>query len=791
MLLICLGISWLAGIILASFFYIPFILAFTCLVPLSLSLLLHRHRKILFLTALYLLVFYSGAWYCRSNLPEENPENLLFYNDRGTVEVHGIIAREPEPKTKSIQLHLDTESIRLDDEWHPVSGTALIFVPLYSAYEYGDVIRVTGKPQTPPQLEDFDYEHYLAVKGIYTTFAFPDIEVIDKGRASKPLQWIYSFRRRISDIIGKTIPEPQASFTRSVVLGMRSSLHDSVTEEFRVTGTAHLLAISGLHLSIIAGIFITIGRRIFGRKGYVYVWLALAVVWFYAVLTGLNPPVLRATIMVSAFLAAEFFGRQNSAFISIVVAAAIMTVISPSTVWDVSFQMSFAAMAGVIFIYPPVQRLIRNLIRRYIGETGVFPGLACTVTDGFSISLGAVLAVWPLVAYYFGTVSPVSPLATLFTLPFLPLVIVSGIITGLTGFVFLPLAEIIGWTNQFFSSCIVQTVRLFSVIPPIDISNLTIIFPVIYYVFLIVVVRYAGRKLQGSEPEILTEHFSSFFKREWIITCLSVAAVFTLAACGSLPDKNLHTCFLDVGQGDAILIQKGNRQVLIDGGPNAGDVMYHLGENMPFYDRTIELVVLTHSDSDHLTGLVEVVNRYRVKTVIYPNMHSDSGLYHTFMDLLDDLNIEHYPVAAGQQIQSGKEVCMDILNPSPETAYSNIDNASIVLMMKSGNFSFLFTGDIMKEVEIQLLSERLVSECTVLKLAHHGSATSTSMEFLNVVKPAIAVISAGEGNRFGHPSYKVLARLQADDTIRIYRTDMQGTIEFITDGDELRVVTEK
>ena len=447
MYLICLCCGWITGILSGSLFSLPAYFTFTGLVPFSLALTVKRQRKVALLAGLFLVTFFFGNYLYTCQLPDNDAQELSFYNGSGNIHLKGMVKRDPESGDKNIRLQIDVTSVLVDKEWRSITGTALVFVPIYSDYSYGDLLLIEGSLETPPQLDDFDYETYLARKGIYSTVYFPKITVLDTGMGIKPMEWVYAFRNGLAEVINKTLPEPHASLTKGIVLGMRSTIPSSTRDEFSHTGTAHLLAISGLHLTIIAGILVSLGIRIFGRKGYVYVWMTIAAIWIYAILTGMNPPVLRSVQMISLFLAAEFFGRQRSSIIALFFAAALMSGFNPQILWDPSFQLSFSAMVGLVFIFPLLQSLSRRVIISRFGETALLTGITSVIADSFSVSIGAIVAVWPLIAYYFGIISPVSPVATFFTLPALPGVIFTGFLCGVTGLIFLPAAQVLAWIS--------------------------------------------------------------------------------------------------------------------------------------------------------------------------------------------------------------------------------------------------------------------------------------------------------------------------------------------------------
>jgi len=288
MSLIYLSGAWVVGILLGLKFSPPFALILAGLIPLPLLFLFRQHRKIIILTSLCLVILFSGAIYFQSSLPTIDKNCLQFYNDQETIEIKGMVNDDPEVRDKTTHLRLSATEIKVDEKWRPISGTALLFVPRYPAYDYGDVLRVTGKLETPPQLDDFDYKGYLAHQGIYSTMLYPGIEILDKGKGFKPLEWVYSVRTRLSQTIATILPEPQASLAQGIILGIRGNIPSSVKTDFSRTGTAHILAISGLHLSIVAGILLSLGIWLFGRRRYFYIWLALGIIWLYALLTGMH-----------------------------------------------------------------------------------------------------------------------------------------------------------------------------------------------------------------------------------------------------------------------------------------------------------------------------------------------------------------------------------------------------------------------------------------------------------------------------------------------------------------------
>ncbi len=800
MLLIYLSCAWVAGIFLGAKFAPPAAIILTGLVPLPLLFWFHRQPRPIILASLCIIVFFGGALYFQSSLTAVDGSHLSFYNDRGTVEIKGVVATDPEVRDKTTHLPLSVNEVRMDEEWREVSGEALLFVPRYPAYAYGDELLVTGKLETPPQLDDFDYTDYLAHQGIYSTMLYPRVEVLGTGKGFKPLELVYSLRNRLSQALAEALPEPQASLAQGMVLGKRGTIPSSLEDDMTRSGTAHLLAISGLHLGILAGMLLSLGIWLFGRRHGTYIWLTLGVIWLYVLITGMHPPVIRGAIMASLFLTAELLGRQRSAFTALAFAAAIMVGISPQILWQAAFQMSFMAMAGLIFIFPPLRALGRKAVNAMLGEDRMVVPPANFITDSFGVTLGAILAVWPLVAHYFGIVSFTAPLATFLVLPVLPGVIITGVLAGGIGLIALPVAQVIAWLAWLFLSYFVLVVNVFAAFPLAFLEVGSINTGVIagYYLALGLALWFYSHHRRAST---LTAESRSRLRWgvtktadlvlrlpvKWVIPPLLVLAILVSVTAATMPDDKLHVSFFDVGEGDAILVRRGSQEVLIDGGPSPQAIGLGLGKQMPFWDRTIEMVILTHPHADHLTGLVEVLQRYQVGQVLYAESDYQSPLYDEWLSLIKNTRCTIAQV--GQEIDLGRGAIVQVLNPQyPPLSgtESDVDNNGVVLRLSLGKISFLFTADIFWEAEFDLTRCRAGLSSTVLKVAHHGSDTSTTEEFLDAVDPRLAVVSTGGDSSSAHPAPEVVGRLEgklrAED---VYRTDEHGTIEFITDGERL------
>ncbi|MFA5309175.1 MAG: DNA internalization-related competence protein ComEC/Rec2 [Dehalococcoidales bacterium] len=801
-MLIYLSCVWVVGIFVGYKIDLPPWFCLLALLPLPWLFVARPYRKQLILVSLGIFLFVMAAVYAYGSLYSVDESKLRFYNDLGPAEIKGTVAADPDVRDRSTRLTLSVDAIFVDGAWREVDGKALVVVPRYPEYAYGDVLHLAGELETPSPIGDFDYRGYLAHQGIYTTLYYPHVDVLGEDQGFTPLAWIYALRGRLADTLAEVLPEPQAALAQGILLGLRGNIPADLNQDFVRSGMSHLLAISGFNVSIMAGIMLGVGLWLFGRKRYLYIWLALVAVWFYTVITGFNPPVVRAAVMASLFLIAEALGRQRSAAAALTLAAAVMVGINPYILGDASFQLSFMAMAGLIFIYPVLRDFGRGIVTSRLGDDGFFVSLADMMVDTMSAALAAIIAVWPLIAYYFGLFSLTGPLATFLATPLLTVIIAIGSLAALSGLVSLPVAQIIGWLAwPFLSLMILVAGGLGSPsLASVQVDWINPAFITGYYLALAAaVLLHAKRKrlrslvagtagfMQGSVG--LSPGLSRGIR--WLMVALLLLAALVSYTAATLPGKDLRVSFLDVGQGDAILIRQGNRQILIDGGPSPQAITLELSRCLPFWDRTIDVVVLTHAHQDHLAGLVEVMRRYGVRQLIYPDFDYPSPQLDAMLALAGEKEVACTVARAGLQIELGDGVVIEVLSPGGEfitgTA-SDVDNNAAVLLLRDGDITFLFTADILSDTELELIYERAGLSGTVLKVAHHGSDSSTTPQFLAVVDPRAAVISVGADNTYGLPDDSVIALLgEKVGADNVYRTDEDGTITFTTDGKRLWV----
>jgi competence protein ComEC len=786
MRLVAASISWILGIYLGWLTLSPlhYFLLLSVFLLVLLVAVIWRSKGLALWGGLCLIVLLGGigCYHWRANEP-----TLEAFNNRGTVEMRGEVVRDPEFADGVTKLTFSAQEIWVGDEWAEVSGKVLIKTTILPAYSLGELLEVRGELRSLSEVEDSDYRTYLDRQGFCSTLAYPEINFLERG-------WLFGLRNRLAQSLSSALAEPQASLGEALLLGIRSHIPDSLRSDFYQTGTTHLLAISGFNIAIIGGMVFVGAAWLFGRRRPTYILLGLASVWFYALLTGMQPPVFRAAIMFSLFLVSLWLGRPGSAMPSLTLAAAIMVGISPSVLWDVSFQLSFVAVAGLVLLYPAFRQWGRRVVAR---EPDAVSSALRPVIDGTALGLAAIVATLPLTVYYFGSISLFALPATILVSLFMPGALLSAAMTAVLGLFAPTLAWFVGWSAWFFLSCMIEVVDGFGSVGFGSLSVGAVHGGWVwgYYVVLVMLisrkqVATVFSRLGGygrTWLSVLAE-LTHRLPKKWAVGLLVVSTSLVWVAVLSAPGERLEVSFFDVGEGDAILIETpAGQQILIDGGPDIGGVCLELGKKLPFWDKSLDLVVLTHSDDDHVTGLVEVLRRYEVEQVLETGLSENTPAYDTWLELIDQKGIKRTVAEAGQQIELGDGMVIEVIWPRAnplEGTGSDANNNSVVLRLVWGEVSFLFTGDIEEQAEMEILYSDQWCELnsTVLKVAHHGSARSTSSQFIAAVGPQVAVVSVGVNNYFGHPSDETLARL---DGVEVYRTDEHGTITFTTDGERL------
>ena len=808
MTLVYLAIAWFAGIAFAKTISLPWQVVPVLGLAAFLGLLLWRDDARVRWGASCALVFALGAGRLLLAVPHFDETSLATYNDAGWVTLEGVVVGEPDEREYYTNLRVRTERLTLPDGTElEVEGVALVQVERYPQRHYGDRVLVTGLLETPPILEGFSYREYLARQGIHSLVHRAQVTLLAERQANPLLYRLFAFKRVAQSTIASILPEPQASLLTGILLGIETGIPVDLMDAFSTTGMTHIIAISGFNITIVSGILAGLARRLFGQRRVV--WIAVGGVVIYTVLVGASAAVVRAAIMGILYLWARHLGRGSFAPVSLAAAAVVMTALNPYTLWDVGFQLSVAATAGLVLYTEPLERVFEQVLARVVSAERA-QKIVGLVSEALIVTLAAQLTTTGIILHYFGRLSLVTLLANFLVLPAQTAVMVWGGIATLLGLIVRPLGQAVGWVAWVFLTYTIEIVRLTAQVPYASVPvKMTGWMTFVYYVLLggltwwLAQPRERRRELWDrlKKPGFFRKtRFLDTLETKVLAGAAGILLVLGFFAWRSLPDGRLHVVFLDVGQGDAIFIQTpSGRQVLIDGGPSDSVLLSQLGRQMPFWDRTLDVVLLTHPDSDHITGLVGMLERYQVETVIFREVEMASEVYDYWLQLVEMEGADVYQGESGLRMALDEGLGMTVLHPGAELPGGmelNANNSSVVTRLVYGQVSVLLTGDIEAEVEHQLVAEGTALSSTVLKAAHHGSCSSTTQAFLDAVAPEVVVISVGADNDFGHPCAEVLERLEdalseRDRGLPVYRTDEYGVVDVVTDGVQVWVKTER
>jgi competence protein ComEC len=731
---------------------------------------------------------------------------IAAFNDGAAVTFQTVAADDSEEHGRAISTRLRVTQLQADSgDSQPMSGGVLLWEPSTAPrHRYGDVLDVTGKLTSPSPLPNFDYPQYLAQQGIVSVADFPQVTATGASHGNAVLLAAHRLRRSLSSALAEALPQPQAALAQGILLGERSVLPQDLKDNLNATSTSHIIALSGYNVTLVAGFCIGAFAWLIGRRRAAL--LALFATAGYVLLTDVSPSLLRAAIMGGLYIFATLLGRPNGGPAPLLLAGAVMAGLQPSVVTDVSFQLSFAATAGLIVLVPLFRERIIDASERFGGlQAHLQQGPLSALFEIAVVTAAASLASLPLIALHFQRVSLVALPANVVVLPSVPFIMLSSMSVALAGLVCQPLAHFLGYFAWAGLTYMTTGVRLFATLPfaSLELRRFNTEQCTAMYFVLAAFAWLLSRRRPGSKT---LRRIRSPLRRVlalparplraiptvWLAGALALPAVLTWTAVFSAPDGRLTVEMFNVGQGDSILIRTPDGQkLLVDGGPDGATVERALDETLPFWDRKLDIVLSTHTDSDHLTGLITIVQRYNVGQVIEAPIQTDNALIDEWDGLLDAKSIPHQEVEAGGWVDLGRGIRLQVLGPSqPLLSGTSADtnNNSLVLKLTWGSASFLLPGDIEGPGETALLAEHVDLRATVLKVPHHGSTYSSGQEFLNAVQPVLSVISVGADNTYGDPAASTLQRL---DSSIVYRTDQQGDVTFSTDGERLWVTPER
>jgi len=704
------------------------------------------------------------------------------------MRIRGVLRVDPVTGDTTQRFAISVREVQRAGGWQPASGGVQIWTGLLPRFESGDVVEIEGRLELPPKNEGFDYAEYLGHRGIHSTLAFPAIRVVGHDDDNVLRAAVLNVRRRLAHGLALALPEPQASLAQGVLLGQRSALPRDLNDDLNATNTSHLVVVSGANVVLVSAFAAGLLTWAFGRRRALL--LSVVVVLAYMLLVGASPPVVRGTIMGILLVLAQVTGRRTNGLISVTFAAAVMIGVQPSAVRDVSFQLSFAATAGIVFLAGPLHDWLIEWLARLFRREAMPRAVSAFLVLPLATTIAAIVATEPLIALNFGRISLVAVPANMLVVPVFGLVLASSALAALGGLI--PHAHLLFAAPAYF--LLTYWITIAGGLSSIPFSSMTFggyssPWAFISYVAITLVSFTALRRFGRPPPRPSSE--SVDWRRLAPVAAVVVPIAALVGSAGILlrpaEPARLEVTIVDVGQGDAILIEAPDGQdILVDGGPG-GEVLRGLGRELNWRDRSIELLVLTHPQADHVVGLLDVLDRYDVQRVIAAPGQTESIGYETWLAAVraEGLDLE-YP-EQGASFDLGRGARIDVLGPAEDMGPDQLNNTSLVLRLVWGDVSFLLTGDIEADAELALVASGVELQSTVLKVAHHGSRTSSSATFLAAVRPSISVVSAGQDNPFGHPHEEVARRLGRWG--QVFVTAESGSVHFETDGTRLWIST--
>ena len=739
--------------------------------------------------AVFCTGFALGGWKAGRSLGISVP-----LDSKEVIACQAQVKEEPVLRSWGARVDVNLETCRVKGRLEPAYGGVRLSISKGGRDLIpGDRIRFRARFYRPREYQNpgsFRYRRYLMAHGVAAgASAYGGVQLIGRVPIGWPWSWIRSWRQRVEGPIAGASAPPESGVLAALAIGQREGIAPALRDDFARAGIAHLLAISGLHVGYAALIIYLLARLILGffprlvERFTLQRMAALAAlpgIWIYVALTGWAISAVRAALMITVFLVGKLIWRRQHLPSTLATAVVVIVVAMPLSVLDVSFQLSVVAVLGIILLAPPMIRMMGHGARQGVRTTRVLRWFTALV----AISVAACLVTAPLVAYHFHLVTAVGLLANLVAVP-------------LVGFVLVPA---IG-----FASVVSAASR--SLAAP-----------------LWLVAKKASSVLIGiaenasSWGELLVFRWApSVWEMFFIYACMATIvfwrrlsyrklvagslAALMLMGLGyqkmpSLLDQNLEVVFLDVGQGDSTVVRFPTGEVmLVDGGGIKGSV-FDVGRNVvaPALWRLgihkVDWMVLTHPHHDHYRGLGYIAEQFGPKILWAAKGQPPDEEQEDWDEFVARREAAGVPVKLIGPNHPPMEIGDVVLRliRLPDDKISQLNDSSVVADIRYGDHRTLLMSDLTGEGERILMAQETDLSADVLKVGHHGAADATTSGFLQAVRPQAAVISVGEGNKYGMPDREVLDRLQAVGA-HIYRTDRDGAITVRSDGRKFRVKT--
>jgi competence protein ComEC len=622
----------------------------------------------------------------------------------------------------------------------------------YPRLAIGDEVDLRGALERPLGRpgDSFDYAAYLRRTGVHGILRADTVGRTGRRRGG-PAAVVDRIRRRAEDGVGAGLTPGLAALARGIVLGQDESISAHTVDSFKASGLAHLLAVSGQNVTLLAILAMPLLGAL-GLERRDRLLAVLVLIGVYVPLTGASPSILRAGAMGAAGVVAALAGRPASRWYALLLAAAFTLVLDPRAWMDAGWQLSFAAVVGIFALVPPLRALLHRL--------------PDALADGTAMTVAATIATAPLIAFHFGRVSLVSLAANLIALPVVAPVMWIGILAAAVSQVAIEPAAMLnalnGYCLAYLAAVADWTAGLPGAVWSVTIPSLPAL-----------AAAYAVPGTFATAFVRLRAHKRA--RKSIVGVAAALLALFAIARglrTPIAPPGRFTATFLDVGQGDAALLQAPpGAAVLVDGGPPEANVTAHLRAAGV---RSLDLVVLTHAQEDHEGGLEQVLAKLPVATLLDGGAGATVPRHRRIVALARRRHTRILVPRAGQVLRIGK-LRLRVLSPPASRGgrdpTADPNDRAIVALARYGKLDLLLPADAESNVTLGLQIPRV----DVLKVAHHGSADEGLAALLQRLRPQVAVIEVGAHNRFGHPDAQTLATL-GSAVPRIFRTDRDGDV---------------
>ena len=716
------------------------------------------------LLAVLLVLLGALRWTQSQGVSAQSLHRFLPFAD-SPVEIFGQVVSEPESVRDDRRAIFAVKQLTLHDTIWSVQGHVLVqFRKEVSEVSYGDRLHLSlliYKPDPPRNPGAFDYRAYLNRRGIEalgTVQKNSQVLAIEPGLGDWWHMAVLPVRRTIREAIERNLSGGPAGLLKGVLLGEKRAIPEHIQTAFARTGVNHVLAVSGLHVGLIAGV-VFFACKMLGLGRYGTSGLTICMLILYAVVTGLPPSVVRASTMGCVALIGVVGQRDLDAGNILGLAGLGLLIARPQDFLDVGFQLSFAATGGILLFYQPLKGMLPGKRMGWCEKWLAGP---------LAVSLAAQVTTLPFVVNYFGLLSVVGIIANLIIVPLIGVGVGLGLLTVIVYVVWEPVTTILNATNWLVLKGVIWCA--IEMAQP-GWAAIEVARPHWYvwgiYLSLIPILHPEGRRMFGAYLLMATLIFANIGVWQNII----------------YPSSGLKVIVLDVGQGDATFLRFPNgRTVLVDGGIRTSHVDMGARVVLPYLKQQgyshIDVVIGSHPHADHIGGLITVLERISVGHYLDAGQVADSWVARRLHEVIKARGIRYHSVAAGDSLLGigglvlhPTAAYVSTSGPAPD----GLNNGSVVIRIAHAGKSLLLTGDIELETDNTLgrWGDRLHSD--VLKAAHHGSRTSSTDDFLRCVQPKIVTVSCGIGNKFGHPSPEVIQRY-IDMGLKIWRTDQSGAI---------------